>query len=289
MSANVANMQAIIRAIATTLDITVHFGRGRRAHDICLLRIDGSRQHTLRLYAAMMDTFPEVDLELFSVADNGAFTMNIAISRALTAHERPKPPRGIAERRARYKRQRNTSSNRPSTQDSWLTRVLNHGQRKKAEAAQAQLASMKHQIASMAEYLDLRVHFSQGRRDTDVVIIHAEGDRQRTLQLYTDIIDAFPAFDLELFNTHDQQEFGKKMAITHKLSEKIHPRPPNALERRSRWRRHPKQTAKPLSQPSPEVQTQPESTQKTLPSSQPATPEEAHQNPAKKLAKKENV
>lgn len=96
---------------------------------------------------------------------------------------------------------------------------------------------MQKTIRETAKALGLEVNFSQGKRATDIFIISVEGDRRHTLKLYTDIIDAFPEVDLELFNTRDRSEFGMKVAITRKLSTDERPLPPDAVEKRARWKR----------------------------------------------------
>lgn len=93
-----------------------------------------------------------------------------------------------------------------------------------------QRRAIERKVEELASDLELSVQFSQGRRATDIMIVEVGGRLDQTLAFYTRITDEYPHYDLELFNSGSGDAFGRKAAITRKLSEQ--PRRPN--ERRAR-------------------------------------------------------
>lgn len=89
---------------------------------------------------------------------------------------------------------------------------------------------MQQVIQDFASELNLTAEFARGKRSTDIMVVEVGGRLDRTLSLYTRITDEFPEYDLELFNSGSGDAFGRRAAITQKLSEQ----PRRKSERRAR-------------------------------------------------------
>ena len=75
-------------------------------------------------------------------------------------------------------------------------------------------------IIELAEQVEVKVRFVQGRRDTDILLVYLQGTRPDVLILPVELLESFPELDLEIIKSHGPaNDYTLRLAVTIKRDE----------------------------------------------------------------------
>jgi len=101
-----------------------------------------------------------------------------------------------------------------------------HTETRRVQRNEVRRNEVHRNIVELAQSLELKVTFSNGKRQEDVVVMHVQGAQQRIKAFYAHIDKLFPHLAIELFNL-DAHWFGLVAAVVDtelQSNSKIHER-----------------------------------------------------------------